>query len=132
MDENIDNTNINQEEVLTAEQQAAIEDLTDDEILDAFAEQMMKDKGLEELDETTFNTLKDDLKERIGFQVTRAIIARLPQDKLDQLGESLDNETATGESIDSLIASENIDVGAIARDTMLTFRDAYLGEGAEA
>lgn len=125
MDENVDNTNINID-------QDVLDSLTDDEILDAFAEQMMKDKGLVHVDEVTFNALKEDLKERIGFQVTRAILARLPQDKLDQLGASLDDGTATGESINNLIASENIDTSEIVRDTMLTFRDAYLGEGTEA
>ena len=128
MDDNVDNKNTE----LTAEQKAAIAELSDDEILDAFAEQMMEEKGLKELDELTFNTLKDDLKERMSYQVTRAIIARLPQDKLDQLGVSLDDDTATAEGVEELIASEGIDTSEIVQDTLLTFREAYLGVKAEA
>ena len=126
MDERVDNVKVNEQETMNgADAQVALENMSDDELMDAFAEQLMTDKGLKELDDATFGHLKDDLKERLNFQISRAILAQLPEDKLTEMNEKLDRKD--NEAVEQILAEAKIDIAQTTQDTMLTFRDAYLG-----
>lgn len=128
MDENVDNTNIN----LTDEQKM-LEQATDQELLDAFVEDMMTERGLKQLEETAFAALKEDLKQRLNFQINRAILVQLPDEKLDEIAKVIDSEEPKAEEIDRILNEANVDVAETTRETMKIFREAYLGaEKAEA
>lgn len=132
MDGTNDNQNNQEINDLTAEQQAALENMTNDELLDVFAEEMMRERGLGDLDEESFKMLKDDLRQRVAFQINRAILAQLPEDKLNELGAGLESGVVTSEQFDELIKTYNIDVEKTTEDTLMTFREAYVGAKAEA
>jgi hypothetical protein len=116
-------------QALTEEQ---MEQMSEDELLTVFAEEMMKQKGLDsELDQDTYKTLLEDLKQRMEYQVNRAIVAQLTDEDLEKIGDKLENNTATAEDLDKVIAESNVDVAETTKDTLMTFREAYLGAGEE-
>lgn len=116
-------------QALTEEQ---MEQMSEDELLTIFAEEMMKQKGLDsELDQDTYKTLMEDLKQRMEYQVNRAIVAQLTDKDLEKIGDKLENNTATAEDLDKVIAESNVDVAETTKDTLMTFREAYLGAGEE-
>ena len=109
-----------------------LENLTDEQALDLFVDQLIYDKGMGEMSEDLKNEIHADLKERIIFQINRAIIAQLPDNELDTLNKGLDDGTATEDMINELVAKAGIDTNGIIEDTMLKFRAVYLGEDAGA
>lgn len=119
-------------QALTEEQMEQMEQMSEDELLTIFAEEMMKQKGLDsELDQDTYKTLLEDLKQRMEYQINRAIVAQLTDEDLAKIGDKLENNTATAEDLDKVIAESNVDVAETTKDTLMTFREAYLGAGEE-
>lgn len=136
MDNNVTMVNDGATAVATDNNQALTEEQTEqmseDELLTIFAEEMMKQKGLDsELDQDTYKTLLEDLKQRMEYQINRAIVAQLTDEDLAKIGDKLENNTATAEDLDKVIAESNVDVAETTKDTLMTFREAYLGAGEE-
>ena len=115
-------------EMSDADMQAALEQMSNDELLDLFAEQMMVDKGLRnEVDDDVFEVLKDDLKDRLAMQINRAILVQLPDDKLEQLDRDLNNDTASVEGFEKRVTEAGVDIAKTTQDVMMAFRNTYLG-----
>ena len=115
-------------EMSDADMQAALEQMSNDELLDLFAEQMMVDKGLRnEVDDDVFEVLKDDLKDRLAMQINRAILVQLPDDKLEQLDRDLNNDTASVEGFEKMVTEAGVDIAKTTQDVMMAFRNTYLG-----
>ena len=115
-------------EMSDADVQAALEQMSNDELLDLFAEQMMVDKGLRnEVDDDVFEVLKDDLKDRLAMQINRAILVQLPDDKLEQLDRDLNNDTASVEGFEKMVTEAGVDIAKTTQDVMMAFRNTYLG-----
>lgn len=136
MDNNVTMVNDGATAVATDNNQALTEEqmeqMSEDELLNIFAEEMMKQKGLDsELDQDTYKTLLEDLKQRMEYQINRAIVAQLTDEDLAKIGDKLENNTATAEDLDKVIAESNVDVAETTKDTLMTFREAYLGAGEE-
>lgn len=72
--------------------------------------------------------LESDLRSRLMDQIDQAVIEALPDDKVDGLNELLDRE-ASAEEVQQYIATSGVDVQRITTETMLRFRDLYLGPG---
>ena len=105
MDNNVTMVNDGATAVATDNNQALTEEqmeqMSEDELLTIFAEEMMKQKGLDsELDQDTYKTLLEDLKQRMEYQINRAIVAQLTDEDLAKIGDKLENNTATAEDLD--------------------------------
>ncbi|HSW92554.1 MAG TPA: hypothetical protein VLH14_01585 [Patescibacteria group bacterium] len=72
--------------------------------------------------------LESDLRSRLMDQIDQAVVEALPDDKVDGLNELLDREASEAE-IQQYIATSGVDVQRITTETMLRFRDLYLGPG---
>lgn len=70
--------------------------------------------------------LESDLGSQLMDQIDRAVIEALPEEKIDGLNELLDRE-APEEEIQQYVAASGVDVQRITTETMLRFRDLYLG-----
>ena len=70
--------------------------------------------------------LESDLHLQLMDQIDRAVIDALPEDKVDGLNELLDREVSE-EDIQQYIAASGVDVQRVTTETMLRFRDLYLG-----
>lgn len=114
---------------LTEEQ---LNQMSEEEILDLFVDQLMKDKGMTELSEDIRKEIHDDLKEKLVFQVNRAVVSALPDEKLDELNTKLDAGEVSEEEMMKIVTEAGIDTDAIVQKTLEDFREVYLGEGDEA
>lgn len=109
--------------------EADIDKMDEGEVMDLFVEQLIEDKGLENLNDKLRAEVHADLKERLIYQITRALIASLPEAEYAKLEAEMKDETATGEMINELIGSGKVDADRITQEVMMKFREVYLNNG---
>jgi len=94
--------------------------------LDQFILDILEQKQLPGITPEVKAQLVTDLKQRLLDQIDRAIIDALPDDKMDQFNDLLDN-SADDAQVQEFMVSAGVDVKQVAIDTMLRFRSLYLG-----
>lgn len=94
-----------------------------------FVDQIITDKGISGLTDEVRVTLREDLVQRLMTQIDRAVIDALPEEKAIELSQKVDDENFGDEAVQEFVRGSGVDVQRIALETMLTFRDLYLGEG---
>lgn len=94
--------------------------------LTIFINQILDQKGLSGVDNAVREQLVSDLETRLMEQINRAIIEAIPEAKLGEF-EKLANSNAEDSEIQSFLATNAVDTQKIAADTMLRFKDLYLG-----
>ena len=99
-----------------------INDMTSEEMVELYAEQLLKDKGEETSEEKILA-----LKERIIDRINMATLNALPAEKLEELNASLENGADVAQ-IQEAVDNAEIDVAAIAQQAMRDFREEYLKE----
>ena len=105
-----------------------LEDLSEEELIYLFVEQLMIDKGMADLDEALKNEVRDDLTKSLLFQVNRAILMALPDEDYKILGDQLDSGEATMETVQEAVKAAGVDVDKVVRETMEKFREIYLDD----
>lgn len=103
-----------------------LEGKTDDEMLDMFVDQLVKDKNLSISDPDVLAELKKDLRERLINIINQNIIDNLPDSKLNELDQLLDSENVSADAINQIVEDSAVNVADIVEKTMLAFRDVYL------
>ncbi len=116
---NTDNTNTNQPTQVTDDD---LKNLTGDELVELYVEQMLRDKGVEDNDGAKAQELKTQLVEDINT----AILDELPDDKFEELKKRLDENG----DLDAIIDEAGIDTAEVATRVMKEFRAKFLGEEA--
>ena len=102
------------------------------EEVDKFVGQLLKDKGLEDMegmDDEVREELKKDLAQRLMDQIDRAVIEALPEDKAIELAGKLDDESFTTDDAAKFVREAGVDMQRVSLETMLRFRDLYLEIG---
>lgn len=98
-----------------------------DDPFQAFIGDMIASKTWETaLDNDAKKQLEEDLKNRLMDQIDQAVIEALPEDKIDGLNDLLDRD-ASEDVIYQYVADSGIDVQRITTQTMMRFRDLYIG-----
>lgn len=97
---------------------------TQAEIVSAFVEKMMADKGVEDA------TLRAELEAKLEEQIEQTMIRTLPDEKLGELEEMLGRE-ASDEEIENFFNEAGVDFQAAVEQAMLAFREAFLNSGEE-
>ena len=100
--------------------------MSNEEVVANFAKGLLTEKNLGEMDEATEKDMVQDLIERINDFVNRAVLESLPKEKLDELDDMIDSDTATPEAVAQLIQNSGIDASAVAVKAMEKFREVYL------
>ena len=100
--------------------------------MDLFVEQMIVDKGLDDLQGEMRDEIRKQLKESLNMQINRAILAELPDDKFDELAKKMEAGELESEEITKAVEEANLDLDKITEETMLKFRELYLNGGEEA
>lgn len=118
------NTEITEQEKMQLEQ--ALDGLNEEQLLEVFVEQMIEEKGIGVTDEEVRKEIKEDLKERMIYQVNRAILAALPEQQFEQVRAKLEDGTITPEELNRLTEEAGVDMAKITQDVMIKFREAYL------
>lgn len=97
--------------------------------LEPFVRSIIDKKGLIGITAEVKEQLVSDLNEKLNDQINRAMISALPDDKVDQLNEMLDKGDDE-EAIQRFITDSGIDVKQITLNTLVAFRNLYLGDKA--
>ncbi|MDR2063710.1 MAG: hypothetical protein LBQ02_02885 [Candidatus Nomurabacteria bacterium] len=96
--------------------------------LDNFIDDILKQKGMDKAVDDVYDELHADLKSRLLDQIDRAVVSAMPEDKIDELNDLLDkNPDATDQDIQNIVASSGVDAAQVTAQTLLRFRDLYLG-----
>lgn len=103
--------------------EANLSDLSQDQLVDLFIDELVKEKGSEvsELGRTR-------LAERLKDAVMTEILMSLPDYLVNKINDSYDNGTATEEMFDAAVAEAGVDTSKIAEKVMIKFRDDYLND----
>lgn len=105
-----------------------LQSMNNDEVMEFFCRGLLKQKNLGEMDEETTREMVADLKERLVDFINRAVLEKLPKDKLDELNAAAEKGEATKEMIGKMIKESNADVDATVAEAMEKFGETYLGE----
>lgn len=97
---------------------------------DIFISQILREKGITDLEPTIYEGVARDLKESLLGQIDRAAISRLTEDQAAALAEKLEDPSFSSTDTAQYIQACGIDLAAVSLDTMLKFRQFYLGAGA--
>ncbi len=92
--------------------------------LEDFARRLTEEKGLNALDKDILDQVQKDLIDRIEDRINAAILAKMPEEKLDEFNGILD--TKDSHSIQEFCAKNIPDLDALVGATLMDFRQIYL------
>ena len=105
---------------------AALQNMSNEEIIEVFIEGLIIDKGLEDLSEEEKDDVRDELNEKLTDFLTQALVNALPEDKVDELDDMIDAGAAEPENVRKLLDDAGVDSGKVVVDALQKFRELYL------
>ena len=111
-------------EGFTAEETKAIENMSDDEVLEVFVRGLIIQKGLGDMEPEIFEGLVEDLSTRAVAAINLAILKALPADKRAEAKALADDDA---EGMAKIIEESGINTAEITGDAMAKFAEIYLG-----
>lgn len=96
-----------------------------------FMDSLLEEKGITDLDDETRETLKRDMIERLMAQIDTALINALPEDKLTEFNERINDPDFSNDDATQFFVDAGLDVQRIALQTMIEFRMLYIGGDAQ-
>ncbi|MBR6532189.1 hypothetical protein IKT64_00205 [Candidatus Saccharibacteria bacterium] len=116
-------------QVMTDEElKQQLESMSGDEILDAYVQSLLIEKGFTNLDEETESKMIADLKERAIDMINFSIIDALPDDKAAEISERIDNGEDAETLMNTAVEEAGIDAQKITGEALDKLRELYLGE----
>lgn len=104
-------------------------DEENDALMNQFIRQMLTEKGVDDVPEETLEQMMNELKEKLIYYINRNIIAQLPAEHRHKLDVSLDDNTASFDSVNALVEESGIDTEPIIEQTLKDFKEQYLKGG---
>ncbi len=95
--------------------------------VDQFVGQIIDQKNLAGITPEIKRQVVTELKGRLMDQIDRAMINALNRDQLDKFNALLDDQNTTDQQMQNFFANSGINSQQVALDTMLKFREFYLG-----
>ena len=95
--------------------------------VDLFIEQIVDQKNLAGVTPEIKQQVVTELKGRLMDQIDRAMIDSLNNEQLDKFNTLLDSQNTTDQQLQDFFATSGIDSQQVVLDTMLKFREFYLG-----
>lgn len=96
--------------------------------IDDFIEDLLKKKGLSDVDEEVKKDLINDMKTQLETQLNRACIQALPEEKAKELATLIEKPDFTAQKMTEFVQKSGVDFGQIALETLQKFKSLYLGE----
>lgn len=95
------------------------------QIINAFVEKLIEEKGFEDLDPEVRQQMKSDLLDRAENRINAAILENMPKEKLAEFNELL-NGLNNGEEVQSFCRDNIKNLDEVIAQTLMDFRSAYL------
>ena len=99
------------------------------EKVDEFIDNLLKEKGITDVDPDVLEGVKNDMKEQLLKQIDREAIMRLPEDKANELADKLEDPNFTEQQMAEFIQNSGVNLPDVVVDVMIKFRGFYLGTG---
>ena len=99
------------------------------EKVDEFIDNLLREKGITDVDPDVLEGVKNDMKEQLLKQIDREAIMRLPEDKANELADKLDDPNFTEQQMAEFIQNSGVNLPDVVVDVMIKFRGFYLGTG---
>lgn len=97
--------------------------------IDDFIENLLMKKGITDIEPDVKEDLKNDMKKRLLDQIDKAAVMQLSEEKADELARLVENPDFTNEKMAEFMQKSGVNLTEVALDTMLKFRNFYLGTG---
>ena len=95
--------------------------------IDQFLGQILDEKKITAATPEVRQQLIDDLRFHLMGQIDRAMVNALSAEQVTRLNQLLDQEDLTDQQVQEFFRSSGIDGERVALDTMIKFRQYYLG-----
>ena len=100
-----------------------LQNLSQDEIVALFVEQLLVDKG-----EGATDQRRMELAEEISDKINVEVLGRMSDETLDRLNAALDNPNSTDGEIEEIIMNSGVNVAEVTEKILMDFREEYLGK----
>lgn len=97
--------------------------------VDDFIESLLNERGITEVEPDVRAELKEDMKKRLMDQINKSAIMQLSEEKAAELAEKINDPDFTNEKMTEFMQNSGVNLTEVALDTMLRFRNFYLGTG---
>ena len=97
--------------------------------IDEFIESLLNDKGITDIEPEIKDQLKAEMKEKLLDQIDRAAVQSLSEDKAEELAKLVEQPDFTNEKMTEFMQNSGVNLTEVTLDTMLKFRNFYLGTG---
>ena len=95
--------------------------------LDAFVNSLIDRKNIAGLTPEIRANVASEIKDLLIQQINRAVLERLPDEKLDELNRRMDSGDFGAEDVQLFVNNSGVDIPKIVAETMLYFEAFYLG-----
>lgn len=97
--------------------------------VDEFIENLLSEKGIVNLEPDVKAELKKEMADRLVDQINKAAIMQLSEDKAANLAKLIEEPDFNNEKMAEFMKNSGVNLTEVALDTMLKFRNFYLGTG---
>ena len=97
--------------------------------IDEFIENLLNEKGITDVEPEVRNELKSEMKARLEEQIDRAAVQALSEDKAIELAKLVEDPNFKNEQMVEFMKNSGVNLTEVALETMLRFRNFYLGTG---
>ncbi|MDO4507935.1 MAG: hypothetical protein Q4B65_00885 [Candidatus Saccharibacteria bacterium] len=97
--------------------------------VDEFIESLLRDKGITDIEPDIKEELVADMKTRLMDQINKAAVMQLSEEKADELARLINDPNFTNEQMTEFMMNSGVNLTEVTVDTMLKFRNFYLGTG---
>lgn len=97
--------------------------------IDDFIENLLTEKGITDIEPDIKADLKNDMKKRLLDQIDKAAVMQLSEEKAAELTKLVGDPDFTNEKMTEFMQKSSVNLTEVALDTMLKFRNFYLGTG---
>ncbi len=92
-----------------------------------FLENLLVEKGLTNLGNQTKANMINEMQTLLLDQINKAAIMKLREQQVDELNSLIESEQFTNEKMTEFMVNSGVNLTEVALDTMLKFREFYLG-----
>ena len=97
--------------------------------VDDFIESLLTEKGIIDVEPDIKKELKEEMEKRLLGQINKAAVMQLNEEEAAELAKRIDQPDFTNEEMAKFMQNSSVNLAEVALDTMLKFRNFYLGIG---
>jgi SNF2 family DNA or RNA helicase len=98
--------------------------------IEQFIDSLISEKGFAHADPAVIEQMKKDLRSELSNQIDRTVIDMFSSEQAKAFAELCENPNSTADQIQKFVADSGVDTKRAVVNTMVKFREYYLGAAA--